>query len=157
MKYSETLTREELTYFVRFYLYRSRQFIYRMLLMILTFALGLGVLISGDRSLTNAFVFLMTWFVIGMVWDTLIQFRQLRIHSQSQYPQEFEFTEASMSVSCANGILYTVPWRHIKRIYTGKSYTYFATAVGTFWVHKQRFEEHLPAIKKLWRAGNSRK
>jgi hypothetical protein len=157
MKYCETLTREELTAFVRHYLYRSRPFLVRVLYFILTTALGVHVLLSADHFMTGIYVLLMTWIMIGLVWATLVEFRQFRIYGQSQYPQEFEFTETSMSVSCANGIQYTVPWRHIKRIYTGKSYTYFATAIGTFWVHKQRFELHLPTIKKLWRAESSRK
>jgi hypothetical protein len=157
VKYTESLTREELSSFVRSYLYRSRRFIVLLIYLVLTIALGLGVLLSGDRVVTVAFVVLMTWVMIGFVWAVLAEFRTLKVYSQSQYPQEFDFSETAISVTCANGIHYVVPWRHVRRIYSGRSYIYFSTAIGNFWVHKERFAEHLPAVTALWKPNRPHK
>lgn len=157
MKYTESLTREELNNFVRFYLYRSRQFIGTMLSLVITIALGAGALFSGDRFVTGFFVFMMTLVMIGLVWATLAQFRTFRIYGQSQYPQEFDFTESAMSVTNANGIHHLIPWRHVRKIYAGNSYVYFATAIGQFWVHKERFADHLSVVTALWESNRPQK
>ena len=156
MKYTESLTRKELTNFVRFYLYRSTPFLVSLVFLVLTIALGVGTIMSGARELIILFVVYMTLLMICWVWAILAQFRTLKIYSQSQYPQEFDFTETALSVTCANGLVYLIPWRHVRQIHEGPSFVYFATSIGMFWVHKGRFTDHLLAVKALWKPQKSK-
>jgi hypothetical protein len=151
MKYTESLTREELTAFVRFYLYRSKPFIVSLIYLVLTIVLGVAIIVSDVRVLIVLFVAFMSLIMITWVWANLAQFRALKIYAQSQYPQEFDFAGAAITATCASGISYVVPWKHIRKIYAGRLYVYFATAVGPFWVHTERFAEHLPAVTALWK------
>ena len=75
MKYTESLTRKELTNFVRFYLYRSTPFLVSLVFLVLTIALGVGTIMSGARELIILFVVYMTLLMICWVWAILAQFR----------------------------------------------------------------------------------
>jgi hypothetical protein len=151
LRYTENLSRAELARFVRFYALRDAGLRILVVMTLLIVGLGVGALLSESWLLAGGFVGMVTIsYVLGVI-KILWGYRNLKVYGQAGFPQEFTFSENGIAIRHATGIHVEIPWRHVRKIYHGRDYVYFATAAGNYWVHKGRFAEHLVAVERLWR------